>query len=278
MFKKWFKSLAVVLGLSVLVACGSGDDATTEGGVKKEIRFGATTGEFYDMIKYSIAPILEEQGYKVKLIEFTDYVQPNLALANGDLDINVFQHLPYLQSFKKEHGLNIKEGFEVPTAPYGLYPGRLKSLDQVKEGSKVAAPNDPSNFARVLVILDYLGWIELREGTDPLTASKRDITKNILNIDIIELEAANIPRVLDDVDFAAINGNYVLSAGMKLTDSILNEPNFNYINWSAIRVEDEDSQWYQDVKAAYNSERFKEYITTKFPGFQFPSAWGVTSK
>ncbi|MDO4997073.1 MAG: MetQ/NlpA family ABC transporter substrate-binding protein [Neisseria sp.] len=241
---------------------------------KTEIVIGTTVGDFGDMVKDQVQATLEKQGYKVKLVEFTDYVRPNLALAEGELDINVFQHKPYLDNFKAEHKLDLIEAFQVPTAPLGLYPGKLKSLDEVKEGSTVSAPNDPSNFARALVMMNELGWIKLKDGVDPLKASKADIAENIKKIDIKELEAAQLPRSRQDVDFAIVNGNYATSSGMKLTEALFQEPSYAYVNWSAVRTADKDSKWVQDVSAAYNSDEFKKYAKTRFAGYKYPAAWG----
>lgn len=182
----FFKTLSAAALAIVLAACGGQKDSAPaaaaassadNGAEKKEIVFGTTVGDFGDMVKDQIQPALEKKGYKVKLIEFTDYVRPNLALAEGELDINIFQHKPYLDDFKKEHKLDIVEAFQVPTAPLGLYPGKLKSLDEVKDGVSVSAPNDPSNFARALVMLNELGWIKLKADVDPLTASKTILPK-----------------------------------------------------------------------------------------------------
>lgn len=225
------------------------------------------------MVKEQIQAELEKKGYTVKLVEFTDYVRPNLALAEGELDINVFQHKPYLDDFKKEHNLDITEAFQVPTAPLGLYPGKLKSLEEVKDGSTVSAPNDPSNFARALVMLNELGWIKLKDGINPLTASKADIAENLKNIKIVELEAAQLPRSRADVDFAVVNGNYAISSGMKLTEALFQEPSFAYVNWSAVKTADKDSQWLKDVTEAYNSDAFKAYAHKRFEGYKYPAAW-----
>lgn len=246
-------------------------DAAVE---KKEIVFGTTVGDFGDMVKDKIQPELEKKGYKVKLVEFTDYVRPNLALAEGELDINIFQHKPYLDDFKKQHNLDIVEVFQVPTAPLGLYSGKLKSLEEVKEGSSVSAPNDPSNFARALVMLGELGWVKLKDGIDPLTASKNDIAENSKNIKIVELEAAQLPRSRADVDFAIVNGNYAMSSGMKLTETLFQEPSFAYVNWAAVKTADKDAQWLKDVEAAYNSDDFKTYAKQRFSGYKYPAAWG----
>lgn len=279
----FFKTLSAAALAIVLAACGGQKDSTPaasaasyadNGAEKKEIVFGTTAGDFGDMVKDQIQPALEKKGYKVKLIEFTDYVRPNLALAEGELDINIFQHKPYLDDFKKEHKLDIVEAFQVPTAPLGLYPGKLKSLDEVKDGVSVSAPNDPSNFARALVMLNELGWIKLKADVDPLTASKNDIAENPKNIQIVELEAAQLPRSRADVDFAIVNGNYAMSSGMKLTEALFQEPSFAYVNWSAVRTADKDSQWLKDVTEAYNSDEFKAYSQKRFAGYKYPAAWG----
>ncbi|WP_050888300.1 MetQ/NlpA family ABC transporter substrate-binding protein [Neisseria meningitidis] len=280
--KTFFKTLSAAALALILAACGGQKDsapaasasaAADNGAAKKEIVFGTTVGDFGDMVKEQIQPELEKKGYTVKLVEFTDYVRPNLALAEGELDINVFQHKPYLDDFKKEHNLDITEVFQVPTAPLGLYPGKLKSLEEVKDGSTVSAPNDPSNFARVLVMLDELGWIKLKDGINPLTASKADIAENLKNIKIVELEAAQLPRSRADVDFAVVNGNYAISSGMKLTEALFQEPSFAYVNWSAVKTADKDSQWLKDVTEVYNSDAFKAYAHKRFEGYKSPAAW-----
>lgn len=281
--KTFFKTLSATALALILAACGGQKDSAPaasaaapsadNGAAKKEIVFGTTVGDFGDMVKEQIQAELEKKGYTVKLVEFTDYVRPNLALAEGELDINVFQHKPYLDDFKKEHNLDITEAFQVPTAPLGLYPGKLKSLEEVKDGSTVSAPNDPSNFARALVMLNELGWIKLKDGINPLTASKADIAENLKNIKIVELEAAQLPRSRADVDFAVVNGNYAISSGMKLTEALFQEPSFAYVNWSAVKTADKDSQWLKDVTEAYNSDAFKAYAHKRFEGYKYPAAW-----
>lgn len=282
------KSLSAAALALTLAACGgqkdsaasapaASDASAAHNGDKKEIVFGTTVGDFGDMVKESIQPALEKKGYTVKLVEFTDYVRPNLALAEGELDINIFQHKPYLDDFKKEHKLDITEAFQVPTAPLGLYPGKLKSLDQVAEGTSVSAPNDPSNFARALVMLNELGWVKLKDGINPLTASKNDIAENLKKINIVELEAAQLPRSRADVDFAVVNGNYAMSSGMKLTETLFQEPSFAYVNWAAVKTADKDSQWLKDVEEAYNSAEFKDYAHKRFAGYKYPASWGESA-
>lgn len=244
---------------------------------KKDIKIGTTVGDFGDMVKESIKPILEKQGYTVTLTEFTDYVTPNQALAEGAVDVNVFQHKPYFDSFVAEHKLNLVTAFQVPTAPLGLYPGKAASLKDVKEGATVSVPNDPSNFARALVMLNELGWITLKDNVDPLKASKADIAENIKKIELVEMEAANLPRSRQDVDFAIVNGNYAMSSGMKLTEALYQEPSYAYVNWGALRTADKDSKWAQDVANAYKSDEFQKYALVKFAGYKYPVEWKIAN-
>lgn len=271
---------AAVAGISGLVLVGCSNEATESANSasgsneeKKTIVIGTTEGDFADMVRNQVKADLEQKGYSVKLTTFTDYVRPNLALAEGDLDINIFQHKPYLDTFKAENNLDLVEVFQVPTAPLGIYSGKKTSLDEVYDGMKVSAPNDPSNFARALVMMDDLGWITLKENVDPLTASKSDIASNPKNIDIVELEAAQLPRARDDVDFAIINGNYATDAGIELTEALYQEESFAYVNWSAVKAEDKDAEWLQDVNDAYNSDSFKKYAHETFPGYKYPKIW-----
>ena len=266
-----------------LAACGQGGSSAPASSAsgsaapaaeKSEIKFGTTPGDFGTMVTDKIKPMLEKQGYKVTLTEFPDYVTPNKALAEGAIDINVFQHKPYLDGFKAEHNLDLTEVFQVPTAPLGLYSGKLTAIDQVKNGSTVSVPDDPSNFARALVMLNELGWIKLKDNIDPLKASKADIAENTKNIKLVEMEAANLPRSRQDVDFSIVNGNYAVSSGMNLTEALFQEPSFAYVNWSAVRTADKDSKWVQDVTAAYNSDEFKQYAAQRFAGYKYPAVWG----
>lgn len=267
--QKWIlKSLAAsVLGLAVASSALAADPS------KKDIVIGTTVGDFGDMVKLSVKPALEKQGYHVKLVEFTDYVRPNLALSEGSLDVNVFQHKPYLDAFAKEHKLKLSPVFQVPTAPLGVYAGKTKALKAIKSGATVAAPNDPSNFARALVMLSDLGWIKLKAGVNPLTASQHDIAQNPKNIKILPLEAAQLPRARADADFAVINGNYATSSGIKLTESLFQEKSYAYVNWGVVRSADAAKPWTRDVIAAYNSAQFKAWAKQKYAGYKYPAVW-----
>ena len=263
--------LKATVAATLLTALGSHAFAADPD--KKEIVIGTTVGDFGDQVKESIRPILERQGYKVKLVEFTDYIRPNLALQEGSLDVNVFQHQPYLNQFRAQHKLTLTSVFVVPTAPMNLYAGRLKSLDAVKNGSTVSVPNDPTNLARALVLLRDMGWITLKPGINPVTASERDVASNKYGIVLKPLEAAQLPRSRSDVDFAIVNGNYAVSSGMKLSDNLFQEKSKAYVNIGAIRNDHLNTQWAKDVIAAYRSAEFKAYALKRFPGYNYPPGW-----
>lgn len=239
---------------------------------KKELVFGATAGPYSDQIKFGIKPILEKKGYKVKIVEFNDYVQPNLALAQGSLDANAFQHVIYFDKFRKEHKLDLTELVKVPTAPIAIYSKKHRSLNEVKDGASVALPNDPTNQARALALLDKFGWIKLKAGIDPIRISEKDVEANIKKIKLIPLDAAQLPRSLDDTDYSFVNGNFAIASGLKLTEALaLEETGDQYQNLVAVRTEDKDKQFVKDISEAYRSKEFRDVTENRFKGFVKPS-------
>ncbi|GJJ00129.1 lipoprotein [Duganella rhizosphaerae] len=234
----------------------------------KEIVIGTSAGPYADQIKLGIKPILEKQGYKIKLVEFNDYIQPNFALAEGSLDANVFQHIVYLNEFAAKNKLPLADLVKIPTAPIAIYSKKHKTLAEVKEGGTVAMPNDPTNQARALVLLDQLGWIKLRDKFDPVKASEKDIAVNVKKLKLISLDAAQLPRSLQDTDYSFVNGNYALASGMKLKEALLTEKiSSNYINLVAIRSADKDKQFAKDLAAAYRSREFLAVTNKYFPDY-----------
>ncbi|MRW90630.1 hypothetical protein GJ699_11585 [Duganella sp. FT80W] len=230
----------------------------------KELVIGTSSGPYADQVKLGIKPILEKQGYKIKLVEFNDYIQPNFALAEGSLDANVFQHIVYLTKFSADHKLALSELVKIPTAPIAIYSKKHKTLNDVKEGTTVALPNDPTNQARALVLLDQLAWIKLKPNTDPIKASEKDIAVNLKKIKLLPLEAAQLPRSLQDADYAFVNSNYALASGLKLKEALITEKiSPNYINLVAIRTADKDKQFAKDLAAAYRSREFLA-VTNKY--------------
>ncbi len=239
----------------------------------RTLTIGATAGPYADQLKYGIKPILEKKGYTVRLVEFSDYVQPNLALAQGALDANVFQHRPYLEKFAADHKLDIVPVVKVPTVPIGLYSRKHRSLTAVREGARVAMPNDPTNQARALVMMERLGWIRLKPGVDPLRVSERDVQDNIARVRLLPLEAALLPRSLDDTDYSFINGNYALASGLRLADALKLEENIDdrYILVVAVRGADAGRSFTRDIVEAYRSDEFRDVIARRFPGFVAPN-------
>lgn len=266
--------MKTLLTLAALIGLFSGAALAAD---KKEVVFGATVGDFSDIINESVKPQLEAKGYTVKLIQFTDYVQPNIALAEKRLDANLFQHKPYLDQFIAQKGLKLTPIVTVPTAPLGLYAGKKKTIEEVEQGSTqgftVAVPNDPTNLARALLILKDIGWIEIPDDVDAFSASPKDISANPKAIKIVQLEAAQLPRAVQDVDFAVINGNYVVSSGLKLTSALAREKSPAYLNWVVVRTDEKDGQFAKDVIAALHSPEFKAYASKKFEGYKFPEEW-----
>ncbi|MFZ6780716.1 MetQ/NlpA family ABC transporter substrate-binding protein [Undibacterium sp. Ji83W] len=237
----------------------------------KELVIGTSAGPYADQVKLGIKPILEKQGYKVKVVEFNDYIQPNFALAEGSLDANAFQHIIYLKKFSTDNKLALSELIKVPTAPIAIYSKKHKSLNEVKEGTTVALPNDPTNQARALVLLDQLGWIKLKANIDPIRASEKDVADNLKKIKLIPLEAAQLPRSLEDTDFSFVNGNFALASGLKLNDALAREKiSANYQNLVAIRTDDKSKPWVKDLEAAYRSKEFLEVTNKHFAGFSKP--------
>jgi D-methionine transport system substrate-binding protein len=234
----------------------------------KEIVIGTSAGPYADQVRLGIKPILEKQGYKVRIVEFNDYIQPNFALAEGALDANVFQHITYLTRFAAQHKLALTELVKVPTAPIAIYSQRHKNLNAVRQGTTVALPNDPTNQARALVMLDQLGWIKLRPGIDPIRASERDVAANLKGIRLLPLEAAQLPRALQDADFAFVNGNYALASGLKLRTALRTEKiSPAYANLVAVKTADRDKPFARDLAAAYKSRAFLAVTNQHFADY-----------
>lgn len=239
---------------------------------KKNLVIGGTAGSNFDQLKQGIVPILEKKGYKVKLVEFNDYVQPNLALAQGSLDANFFQHLVYLKKFATDQKLDIVDLVQGPIAPLGVYSTKRKTLAEVKSGDRITLPNDPSNLARALVLLEQNKLITIKPGVDAIRASEKDVDQNPHKLKFIPLEAAQLPRSLGDAEYAIINGNFAISSGLKLTEAVvLEKPAEHYLNVVAVKRADKDTPWARDIVEAYRSKDFKAVVDSKFPGYAKPA-------
>ena len=276
-FHRLFASIAVAAGLAAgLTGCGDkvaepAKTASSDAAKSVELVVGVSPVPHADIMNF-VKPALEKEGVQLKLIEFSDYVQPNIALAEGELDANFFQHKPYLDEFAKEHNLKLASLVAVHIEPMGVYSKSIKSLEELPEGATVAIPNDPTNGGRALLLLASAGVITLADPTD-ITCTVMDITENPKDLDIRELEAAQLPRSLDDVTAAVINTNYAMAAGMVPgRDAILIEgADSPYVN---ILVANPDSAKLPDMKIlqeALNSPETRKFIEEKYQGAILPA-------
>lgn len=270
------KKLGFILAASALAlaACGSGEESGSDGTggeASKDIKLGATAGPYSDMLSKAIVPGLEEKGYTVELVEFSDYIQPNVALDGGDIDANLFQHTIYLENFEKENGMDLSALITVPTAPMGLYSNQYDSLEAIEDGATIAIPNDPVNGARALLMLQDEGLVELDPEAEVLQASERDVITNEKNLEFQPIEAGQLPRAVDGSDLSAVPGNFAIAAEMDLLDALAleNMPD-QYRNVVAVNAENEDSELAKDLVEIVESDEFEAVIDEEFEGFGKP--------
>jgi D-methionine transport system substrate-binding protein len=268
--KKLLLTLVLLLSIGIMAACGNSSEKSSSD-EKKELKIGASAGPYSDMVSKAIKPLLEEKGYEIEVVEFSDYIQPNLALGNGDLDANLFQHKIYMENFSKEHDLELSEVIIVPTAPMGIYSNHFNSLDEIQDGSTISLPNDPVNLARALGVLEDSGLLKVDANADPLTISEKDVTENPKNLKLEPIEAGQLPRSVDSVDLAAVPGNFALAAKMDLLDALALEdmPDF-YRNRVVVNTEDLESTFAKDIKEVIESAEFESIIDEQFKGFGKP--------
>ena len=220
-------------------------------------------------------PILEAEGWTLEVTEFQDYVQPNLVVESGEFDANYFQHIPYLENFNKEQGTHLVNAGGIHYEPFGIYPGTKSSLDDIAEGDTIAVPNDTTNEARALLLLQDNGILKLKDGAG-LTATVLDIEENPYNVEILELEAAQVPRVKDEVAYVVLNGNYALDAGFSVAkDSLAYEKSDSdaaktYVNVIAVKEGNEDSEKIKALVAALKSDTIRQYIIDTYDGAVVP--------
>lgn len=236
------------------------------------IKVGVSAGPHAQILE-QVKGIAAKQGLDIEILEFTDYVIPNQALSQGDLQANSFQHQPYLDNQVKDRGYELVSVGKTVVFPMGIYSKKVKSLDEVKDGARIAVPNDPTNGGRALLLLQAKGLITLRDGAG-LKASPVDITANPKKLQIVELDAAQLPRSLDDVDAAAVNTNYALEAGLNPnTDTIARENSESpYANVIAVRTVDKDKPWVATLVNAYHTAEVRQFVLDKFKGAVAP-AW-----
>ena len=239
----------------------------------KPIKIGVTAGTHAEIFA-EVKKVAEKNGLKLQVIEFSDYIQPNAALQAGDLDANSYQHLPYLDAQIQDRGYKFSNAGFTITFPMGVYSNKIKSLKDLKNGASIGVPNDPTNGGRALILLQDQGVIKLKANAG-LKATPLDIVENPKKIKIVELDAAQLPRSLGDLDAAVINGNFASTAGLSPTrDGIAVESSKGpYANLIAVRTADKDKPWVAALVKAYHSPEVKKYINDKYKDGSVITAW-----
>ena len=278
-FTKRLKPVAgalVAAGLALaLTACGGSGNApaattgASDASADKVITVGASPSPHAEILN-AVADELASEGYELKVVEYNDYVQPNVALSEGDLDANYFQHKPYLDNYNTENGTDLVSAAAIHFEPMGLYAGKSSDIKNVPDGAKIAVPSDATNEARALLLLQDQGVLTLKDGAG-LEATKNDIAENPHNVELVEVEAAAVPRSLADVDFAVINGNYALSAGLDTSATLASESADSeaaqtYANIVAVRNGEQDSDKTKALVKALTSATCKDFIDQQYKG------------
>ena len=266
MKKKIFAlALALVLCLS-LAACGSS-------GSKKTIKVGATPAPHADILEVA-KDLMAEKGYTLEIVEYNDYVQPNNSVEDGSLDANYFQHITYMNNFNEENGTHLVSVAAIHYEPFGIYAGKTASLDALPDGAQIAVPNDGTNEARALLLLEQEGLITLKQGVG-LSATKSDIDSNPHNYEIVELEAQLLTTTLQDVDVAVINGNYAIGAGLKVADALAIESADGvaaeaYGNIISVKEGNENNEAVKALVKALQSDEVRDFINKTYGGAVVP--------
>ena len=266
MKKKIFAlALALVLCLS-LAACGSS-------GSKKTIKVGATPAPHADILEVA-KDLMAEKGYTLEIVEYNDYVQPNNSVKDGSLDANYFQHITYMNNFNEENGTHLVSVAAIHYEPFGIYAGKTASLDALPDGAQIAVPNDGTNEARALLLLEQEDLITLKQGVG-LSATKSDIASNPHNYEIVELEAQLLTTTLQDVDVAVINGNYAIDAGLKVSEALAVEAADGaaaeaYANVITVKAGNENNDAVKALVEVLKSDKIKTYIEETYDGAVVP--------
>ena len=263
--------LTLVLALS-FAACAQPEAAPTESAAPSElvkVKVGASVTPHAEILN-AVKDELKAAGYDLEVVEFTDYVLPNTALEQGDLDANYFQHTPYLENFNEENGTHLVSVGKIHYEPFGIYAGKTSDLSAIPEGGSIAIPNDGTNEARALLLLEAQGLIKLKEGVT-FTATVLDIAENPKNLSIKEIEAAQLARSLQDVDAAVINGNYAIQAGLKVKDALAIEDKDSiaadtYANVLVVKEGHENDEATKALLAALQSDTAKKFMEEKYEG------------
>lgn len=254
--------LALFSSLFFITACDN-SSSKTDNQTKKEISMGVSPGPYNDLFNDAVKPILESEGYKVKLVNFPHLLESDVALSEGSIDLTVAQHTAYMDVFNSQRKAHLKPVVHVPSVPAAIFSNKYTSIKNVFPGAKIGIPQDASNAARSYNLLEKAGWIKLKPNSNPIIVGKDDIAENIAGVDIVEMDSANIPRVLNELDFAVIPGSIVYSANIDSKKALLSETIIPDLEIMVVVNEgNENSQWAKDIKRIYQSQQFKDYMQT----------------
>ena len=265
------KLLLVVIGLVALTLAACGNDEGTSTLSEDKLVVGSMSGQQEGIVEVA-AEVAAENGLDIEIKTFSDYIIPNTALDEGDLDVNIYQHKPFLKQFNEDRGTDLVPVAEAFLNPMAIFSEKYASIDEVEDGVTFGLPNDPTNGGRALLMLQEAGLIKVKEDVE--NPSVMDIVENPKNLEFIELEAAQIPKQLSEVDFAAINSNYALESGLDpIKDSIYRESTDSpYVVYIVVRAENKDHPAVKKLVEAYQSDKVKTYIEETFQGTLIP-AW-----
>ncbi len=254
--------LTLFSAIFFITACDN-SSSKVDNQTKKEISMGVSPGPYNDLFNDAVKPILESEGYKVKLVNFPHLLESDVALSEGSIDLTVAQHTAYMDVFNSQRKANLKPVVHVPSVPAAIFSNKFTSIKNVFPGAKIGIPQDASNAARSYNLLEKAGWIKLKPNTNPIIVGKNDIAENIAGVNIVELDSANIPRVLNELDFAVIPGSIVYSANIDSKKALLSETIIPDLEIMVVVNEgNENSQWAKDIKRIYQSQQFKDYMQT----------------
>ena len=273
--KLFAAALVGALSVSMLAGCGSSKgDSKKDSAENKTIKVAASATPHAEILEYA-KTALKEKGYDLEVTIFDDYVKPNEVVESGEFDANYFQHEPYLNSFNEEKGTHLVIAGKIHYEPFGIYPGTKKSLDDIADGDTIAVPNDTTNEARALLLLQDTGIIKLKDGAG-INATVNDIEENPHNIEIVELEAAQVARVVDETSFVVLNGNYALQAGFSVSKDALayetsdSEAAKTYVNVIAVKEGNENNEAIKALVDVLKSDDVKKYINDTYDGAVLP--------
>ena len=264
-------ALAGVLGVGALTGCGSSKSESSEKKTDdKKITVAASATPHAEILEEA-KTLLKDKGYELEVKVFDGYVQPNNVVESGEFDANYFQHVPYLEQFNEEKGTHLVVAGKIHYEPFGIYPGTKKDLKDIAKGDKIAVPNDTTNEARALLLLQDNGIIKLKDGAG-IKATVNDIEENPNNIEIVELEAAQVPRVVNEVAYVVLNGNYALEANYTVKKDALayeksdSEAAKTYVNVIAVKEGNENSEKIKALVDVLKSDSIKKFINEKYDG------------